>query len=98
MVGLLAPKMSVLHVLPRLASWGNLHKRRSPNRELEDEYNRISNDIEAMADTNPGHRNRRKKISYWTEDEDNHRVIVILVIKKTVTVEKPLVSWQESWR
>ena len=70
MVGLLAPKMSVLHVLPRLASWGNLHKRRSPNRELEDEYNRISNDIEAMAHTNPGHRNRRKKISYWTEDED----------------------------
>ena len=69
-MGLLAPKMSVLHVLPRLASWGNLHKRRSPNRELEDEYNRISNDIEAMADTNPGHRNRRKKISYWTEDED----------------------------
>ena len=68
--GLLTLKMSVLQVLPRLASWGNLHKRRSPSRELEDEYDRITNDIEAMADTNPGHKNRRKKISYWSEDED----------------------------
>ena len=69
-VGLLAVEMSVLQVLPRLASWGNLHKRRSPSRELEDEYDRITKDIEAMADTKPGHRNRRKKISYWSEDED----------------------------
>ena len=58
----------MLQVLPRLASWGNLHKRRSPSKELEDEYNRITNDIEAMA--HPGHKNRRKKISYWSEDED----------------------------
>ena len=62
--------MSVLQVLPRLASWGNLHKRRSPSRELEDEYDRITNDIKALADTNPGHKNRRKKISYWSEDEE----------------------------
>ena len=60
----------MLQVLPRLASWGNLHKRRSPSRELEDEYDRITNDIEALADTNPGHKNRRKKISYWSEDEE----------------------------
>ena len=63
--------MSVLQVLPQLASWGNLHKRRSDSRDaLEAEYRRITNDIEALAVKNHGVKNRRKKISYWSEDED----------------------------
>ena len=63
--------MSVLQVLPRLASWGNLHKRRTTGQdELEAEYTRITNDIEAMVGKDFGSRQRRKKISYWSDDED----------------------------
>ena len=62
--------MSVLQVLPRLASWGNLHKRRTGQDELEAEYTRITNDIEAMEGKGLGNRNRRRKISYWSDDED----------------------------
>ena len=40
---------------------------------------------------------RQPKKEAKSEDEDSHTVTVIVMSRNTVTVDKPLISRQESW-
>lgn len=62
--------MSVIHFLPRIASWRNLYDKKSPS-PIREEGDNIQDLIAQIQSHNNGFQRgpARKKISYWSEDD-----------------------------
>ena len=62
--------MSVIHFLPRIASWRNLYDKKSPS-PIREEGDNIQDLIAQIQSHNNGFQRGppRKKISYWSEDD-----------------------------